>query len=185
MEEIKLKYKTTLEQERGGQQQCVRYSAKECLMTTKKKKKIKNAIDFQKWMHPGPILHINGQKHPHSTHQSLVEFLPPAAQRTRLEHVLPAAERIIGCRLLSMKELQDTIADGKPGKIAADLANPGNHLFEKHSSERQYRSINTMITHHLNSFLPELCHLTQALLPSLPCKDTLCIPSVPGLFILI
>lgn len=88
------------------------------------------------WTYRGPILHTISQKHPYSLHQSVVEFLPPAIQRTRLEHVLPTPERIIGCQPLSIKELQDTIADKKTGKIATDLAQPGNHLFEKHSSGR-------------------------------------------------
>ena len=64
-----------------------------------------------------------------------------------LEHVLPTAERLIGQQMLSIKELQDTVADTKSSTIATNHAHPGN-LFEKHSSVRQYRSINTMITCH-------------------------------------
>lgn len=61
------------------------------------------------------------------------------------------------------RSFRTSIADKKTVKIATDLAHPANHLFEKHSTGRQYRSINTMITHHLNSFFPKRCHLTQPL----------------------
>lgn len=105
------------------------------------------------WMCIGPILHSK-LKTPSFLYQNVVQFLPPAIQRTMLEYVLPAAEQIIGCQPLFIKKLQDTIAGKKTGKIASDLAQPGSHLFEKHSSGRQYCSINTMITHHINSFQP-------------------------------
>ncbi|CAB1423616.1 unnamed protein product [Pleuronectes platessa] len=96
----------------------------------------------------------------------------------------PTAERIIDCQPLSIKERQDTMAGKATGTILSDLAHPGSHLFKKHSFRRQYRSINTMITHHLHSFFPEHCHLSQPL-PRVSDAKTLCIPSVPALFVLI
>lgn len=51
-------------------------------------------------------------------------------------------------------EFQDTMVDKKTGKTATDLAQPSYHLFEKHSSGRQCRSINTTIMRHINSFPP-------------------------------
>lgn len=55
---------------------------------------------------------------------------------------------------LSIKVLQDKIVDKKMRKIATVLSHPGNHLFENHSFERHYLSINAMTTHQLKRFSP-------------------------------
>lgn len=81
-------------------------------------------------------------------------------KRTKMNHSLLTAERIIGCQLFFIEEVQDTTADIKTGKIVTDLAHPGNHLFEKHSSGREHRSINTAITHHLNTIFLKRPHLS-------------------------
>jgi len=75
-----------------------------------------------------------------------------ARAKARLQRVIRAAERIIGCPLPSIMDLHSSRSITKAAKIVADPSHPVNSLFHLLPSGKRYRAILFKTSHHLYSF---------------------------------
>ena len=89
-----------------------------------------------------------------------------ARDKARLQRVIRAAEKAIGCNLPSLQELYTSRTLRRAGKIVADPSHPGHHLFQTLPSGRRLRSIRTKTSRHKNSFFPMAVGLSNS--PSAP-----------------
>ncbi|TWW60335.1 hypothetical protein D4764_05G0004250 [Takifugu flavidus] len=80
-----------------------------------------------------------------------------ARDRLRLQCVVRAAEKVIGCRLPSIQDLYISRTRRCAGRITADPSHPGHGLFSPLPSGRRLRSIRTKTSHYTKQLLP-LCH---------------------------
>ncbi|KAK0131047.1 hypothetical protein N1851_034257 [Merluccius polli] len=78
-----------------------------------------------------------------------------AQDKGRLQRIIRSAEKLIGCSLLSLKDLHASRTLRMAAKIAADPSDPGHKLFETPPSGRRLRSIRTKTSCHKNSFFPD------------------------------
>ena len=85
-----------------------------------------------------------------------------ARSKARLQRVVRAAERIIGCPLPSIKDLHSSRSLRKVMKITADPSHPANSLFNRLPSGQRYRAIMTKTSRHLNSFFPQAIALLNS-----------------------
>ena len=85
-----------------------------------------------------------------------------ARSKARLQRVVRAAERIIGCPLPSIKDLHSSRSRRKAVKITADPSHPADCLFNRLPSGRRYRAIMTKTSRHLNSFFPQAIALINS-----------------------
>ncbi|TWW66905.1 hypothetical protein D4764_20G0009370 [Takifugu flavidus] len=82
-----------------------------------------------------------------------------ARDRLRLQHVVRAAEKVIGCRLPSIQDLYISRTRRHAGRITADPSHPGHGLFSPLPSGRRLRSIRTKTSRYMNSFFPSAIRL--------------------------
>ena len=82
-----------------------------------------------------------------------------AKDKGRLQRIICAAERVIGCNLQSLQDLYGSRIRRRAGKIVADPSHPGHKLFETLPSGRRLRSIRTKSSRHKNSFFPSAVSL--------------------------
>lgn len=92
---------------------------------------------------------------------SITVWFPGAADRDkhRLQRIVRAAEKVIGCRLPSLRDLFSSRTRRRVGRITADSSHPGHRLFSLLPSGRRLRSIQTHTSRHLNSFFPSAIRL--------------------------
>ncbi|TWW70934.1 hypothetical protein D4764_17G0004170 [Takifugu flavidus] len=79
--------------------------------------------------------------------------------RLRLQRVVRAAEKVIGCRLPSIQDLYISRTRRRAGRITADPSHPGHGLFSPLPSGRRLRSIRTKTSRYMNSFFPSAIRL--------------------------
>uniref|UniRef100_A0A674MJD0 Reverse transcriptase domain-containing protein n=2 Tax=Takifugu rubripes TaxID=31033 RepID=A0A674MJD0_TAKRU len=79
--------------------------------------------------------------------------------RLRLQRVVRAAEKVIGCRLPSIQDLYISRTRRCAGRITADPSHPGHGLFSPLPSGRRLRSIRTRTSRYTNSFFPSAIRL--------------------------
>ncbi|TWW54643.1 hypothetical protein D4764_0023300 [Takifugu flavidus] len=79
--------------------------------------------------------------------------------RLRLQRVVRAAEKVIGCRLPSIQDLYISRTRRCAGRITADPSHPGHGLFSPLPSGRRLRSIRTKTSRYMNSFFPSAIRL--------------------------
>ena len=77
----------------------------------------------------------------------------------RLQRIVRAAEKVIGCKLPSLQDLFVSRTRGRAGRITADPSHPGHRLFVPLPSGRRLRSIRTRTSRHKNSFFPSAIRL--------------------------
>ncbi|TWW66930.1 hypothetical protein D4764_20G0009620 [Takifugu flavidus] len=82
-----------------------------------------------------------------------------ARDRLRLQRVVRAAEKVIGCRLPSIQDLYISRTRRCAGRITADPSHPGHGLFSPLPSGRRLRSIRTRTSCYTNSFFPSAIRL--------------------------
>ncbi|TWW55937.1 putative RNA-directed DNA polymerase from transposon BS [Takifugu flavidus] len=82
-----------------------------------------------------------------------------ARDRLRLQRVVRAAEKVIGCRLPSIQDLYISRTRRCAGRITADPSHPGHGLFSPLPSGRRLRSIRTRTSRYTNSFFPSAIRL--------------------------
>ncbi|TWW55980.1 hypothetical protein D4764_09G0010300 [Takifugu flavidus] len=82
-----------------------------------------------------------------------------ARDRLRLQRVMRAAEKVIGCRLPSIQDLYISRTRRRAGRITADPSHPGHGLFSPLPSGRRLRSIRTKTSRYMNSFFPSAIRL--------------------------
>ncbi|TWW79204.1 putative RNA-directed DNA polymerase from transposon BS [Takifugu flavidus] len=82
-----------------------------------------------------------------------------ARDRLRLQRVVRAAEKVIGCRLPSIQDLYISRTRRCAGRITADPSHPGHGLFSPLPSGRRLRSIRTKTSRYTNSFFPSAIRL--------------------------
>ncbi|TWW73490.1 hypothetical protein D4764_15G0008840 [Takifugu flavidus] len=82
-----------------------------------------------------------------------------ARDRLRLQRVVRAAEKVIGCRLPSIQDLYISRTRRCAGRITADPSHPGHGLFSPLPSGRRLRSIRTKTSRYMNSFFPSAIRL--------------------------
>ena len=80
----------------------------------------------------------------------------PAKDKSRLQHIIPSAEKVIGCNLPSLQELSASLR--RAGKIVADPSHP--RQFEPVPSGRRLWSIRTKTSRHKVCF-PSAVSLTN------------------------
>ncbi len=66
-----------------------------------------------------------------------------AAERKALQRIITTAQKVIGCPLPSMEELNSSCCLLKAQKILKDPSHPGQSLFELLPSGRRYRVLKT------------------------------------------
>ncbi|TWW69358.1 hypothetical protein D4764_18G0001640 [Takifugu flavidus] len=79
--------------------------------------------------------------------------------RLRLQRVVRAAEKVIGCRLPSILDLYISRTRRCAGQITANPSHPGHGLFSPLPSGRRLRSIRTKTSRYMNSFFPSAIRL--------------------------
>ncbi|TWW53073.1 NACHT, LRR and PYD domains-containing protein 12 [Takifugu flavidus] len=79
--------------------------------------------------------------------------------RLRLQRVVRAAEKVMGCRLPSIQDLYISRTWRRAGRITADPSHPGHGLFSPLPSGRRLRSIRTKTSRYTNSFFPSAIRL--------------------------
>ncbi|TWW54702.1 hypothetical protein D4764_0214420 [Takifugu flavidus] len=79
--------------------------------------------------------------------------------RRRLQRVVRAAEKVMGCRLPSIQDLYISRTWRRAGRITADPSHPGHGLFSPLPSGRRLRSIRTKTSRYTNSFFPSAIRL--------------------------
>ncbi|TWW62553.1 putative RNA-directed DNA polymerase from transposon BS [Takifugu flavidus] len=79
--------------------------------------------------------------------------------RLRLQRVVRAAEKVIGCRLPSIQDLYISRTWRRAGRITADPSHPGHGLVSPLPSGRRLRSIRTKTSRYMNSFFPSAIRL--------------------------
>ncbi|TWW75992.1 hypothetical protein D4764_13G0006540 [Takifugu flavidus] len=79
--------------------------------------------------------------------------------RLRLQRVVRAAEKVMGCRLPSIQDLYISRTRRCAGRITADPSHPGHGLFPPLPSGRRLRSIWTKTSRYMNSFFPSAIRL--------------------------
>ncbi|TWW77638.1 hypothetical protein D4764_12G0010280 [Takifugu flavidus] len=79
--------------------------------------------------------------------------------RLRLQRIVHAAEKVIGCRLPSIQDLYISRTRRCAGRITADPSHPGHGLFSPLPSGRRLRSIRTKTSRYMNSFFPSAIRL--------------------------
>ncbi|TWW62331.1 hypothetical protein D4764_04G0009780 [Takifugu flavidus] len=79
--------------------------------------------------------------------------------RLRLQRIVRAAEKVIGCRLPSIQDLEIYRSRRCAGRITADPSHPGHGLFSPLPSGRRLRSIRTKTSRYTNSFFPSAIRL--------------------------
>ncbi|TWW62471.1 hypothetical protein D4764_04G0011180 [Takifugu flavidus] len=79
--------------------------------------------------------------------------------RLRLQRVVRAAEKVMGCRLPSIQDLYISRTRRCAGRITADPSHPGHGLFSPLPSGRRLRSIRTKTSRYTNSFFPSAIRL--------------------------
>ncbi|TWW59225.1 Transposable element [Takifugu flavidus] len=79
--------------------------------------------------------------------------------RLRLQRVMRAAKKVIGCRLPSIQDLYISRTRRRAGRITADPSHPGHGLFSPLPSGRRLRSIRTKTSRYTNSFFPSAIRL--------------------------
>ena len=82
-----------------------------------------------------------------------------AKDKSRLQRVIQSAEKVIGCNLPSLQDLDSSTTLRRAGKIVADPSHPGHQLFESLPSGRRLRTIKTKTSRHKNSFFPSAVSL--------------------------
>ena len=82
-----------------------------------------------------------------------------ARDRLRMQRVVRAAEKVIGCRLPSIQDLYISRTRRRAGRIRADPSHPGHALFAPLPSGRRLRSIRTKTSRYFNSFFPSAIRL--------------------------
>uniref|UniRef100_A0A8C6U427 Alkylated DNA repair protein AlkB homologue 8 N-terminal domain-containing protein n=1 Tax=Neogobius melanostomus TaxID=47308 RepID=A0A8C6U427_9GOBI len=92
---------------------------------------------------------------------SITVWFPGATERDkhRLQRIVHAAEKVIGCELPSLQDLFTFGTRRRVGRITADPSHPGHGLFTPLPSGRRLRSIQTHKSRHLNSFFPSAIRL--------------------------
>ncbi|XP_061908007.1 uncharacterized protein LOC133653029 [Entelurus aequoreus] len=87
---------------------------------------------------------------------SITVWFPGATvqDKNRLQRIVRAAEKVIGCKLPSLQDLFSSRTRRRVGRITADSSHPGHTLFSPLPSGRRLRSIQTHTSRHLNSFFP-------------------------------
>ncbi|KAM9393568.1 uncharacterized protein KZ484_004735 [Pholidichthys leucotaenia] len=79
--------------------------------------------------------------------------------RLRLQRVVRAAEKVIGCKLPSLQDLYISRTWRRAGQIITDPSHPGHVLFAPLPSGRRLRSIQTKTSRYMNSFFPSAIRL--------------------------
>ena len=79
--------------------------------------------------------------------------------RSRLQKVINAAEKIVGCRLPSLDSLYTQRATRRVNKIVADTSHPAHSLFDTLPSGRKLRSIPARTERLRKSFFPSAVRL--------------------------
>ncbi len=84
-----------------------------------------------------------------------------AKDKGRLQHIIPSAEKVIGCNLpsASLQDLYVSRTLKGADKIVANPSHPGHKLFQSLPSGRRLRSIRTKTLRHKNSFFPSAADL--------------------------
>ncbi|TWW53327.1 Transposon TX1 uncharacterized 149 kDa protein ORF 2 [Takifugu flavidus] len=82
-----------------------------------------------------------------------------ARDRLRLQRVMRAAEKVIGCRLPSIQDLYISRTRRRAGRITADPSHPGHGLFSPLPQAGGLRSIRTKTSRYMNSFFPSAIRL--------------------------
>ena len=85
-----------------------------------------------------------------------------ARDKHRLQRIVRAAEKVIGCRLPSLQDLYTSRTRGRAGRIMADPSHPGHRLFVPLPSGRRLRSIRTRTSRYMNSFFPSAIRLLNS-----------------------
>ncbi len=98
------------------------------------------------------------------------------AERQRLQRVVRAAERIIGCPLPSLKDIHTSRCLSRAQAIITDCTHPAFHLFDPLPSGRRYRSIKTRTKRFRNSFFPQAVTTLNTHTHTSP---PLCSPNLP------
>ena len=75
-----------------------------------------------------------------------------AKDKSRLQRIIRTAEKVIGCNLPTLEDLQTSRTLRQARKIVADSSHPGH--FQSLPSGRRLRSIRTNTSRHKNSFSP-------------------------------
>lgn len=78
-----------------------------------------------------------------------------ARAKARLQRVVRAAERIIGCPLPPIMDLYSSRSINRAVKIAADPSHPANSLFNLLPSGKRYRAFLPKTSRHRHSFFPQ------------------------------
>ena len=86
-----------------------------------------------------------------------------AEDRLRLQKVIHAAEKIIGCELPSLEALYRQRTTRRARKIVSDASHPSNHLFSPLPSGRRFRSIRARTERLRRSFVPSAIRLLNNL----------------------
>ncbi|TWW64347.1 hypothetical protein D4764_03G0013550 [Takifugu flavidus] len=82
-----------------------------------------------------------------------------ARDRLRLQRVVRAAEKVIGCRLPSIQDLYISRTRRRAGRITAEPSHPGHRRFSPLPSGRRLRSIRTKTSRYMNSLFPSAIRL--------------------------
>ena len=82
-----------------------------------------------------------------------------AKDKSRLQCIIRAAEKVIGCNLPTLKDLHTSITLKRARKIVADSSHPGQSRFQLLPSGRGLWSIRTKTSRHKNSFFPSVTGL--------------------------
>ena len=77
------------------------------------------------------------------------------ADRKRLQRVVKAAQKIIGCPLSSLLDIYTSHFLSRAKTITKDSSHPGFDLFDLLPSGRRYRCIRTKTNRFKNSFFPK------------------------------
>ena len=77
-----------------------------------------------------------------------------AKDKSRLQRIIRTAEKVIGCNLPTLEDLNTSRTLRRARKIVADSSHPGHSLFQSLPFGRRLRSIRTNISRHKNSFFP-------------------------------
>ena len=75
--------------------------------------------------------------------------------KTKLERIVCASSRIIGCDLPSLDSLYTKRMQGKSRKIAADPTHPACSLLQPLPSGRRYRKLKARTSRYQTSFFPQ------------------------------
>lgn len=77
------------------------------------------------------------------------------AEKTSLQKIINAAQRVVGCRLASLNKIYKSCCVNRAGKKVSDPSYPENYLFELLPSGRRFRNIKVRTNRFKESLFPK------------------------------